>query len=220
MYAVARVNTNDHMALANLTDPCKQEYCDRNGYTFFRGQDKDFVYWSDPYSAYMNFNKFHYVLTVFRENPDIEWLLFCESDAMITNYNIRIEDRIDNDYHFMITADRLNLNAGNFLIRNSEQGRAYFEYLLSRAEDYRTHVWGEQQCIIDSVDQYQAIMKILPQKHMNCYEPQIYDYADVSRDLFGEDAAWVPGDWIVHWPGIHESVRLQRAVEIAKLIVK
>jgi hypothetical protein len=168
----------------------------------------------------MNFNKFHYVLTVFRENPDIEWLLFCESDAMITNYNIRIEDRIDNDYHFMITADRLNLNAGNFLIRNSEQGRAYFEYLLSRAEDYRTHVWGEQQCIIDSVDQYQAIMKILPQKHMNCYEPQIYDYADVSRDLFGEDAAWAPGDWIVHWPGIQEAVRLQRAVEIAKLIVK
>ena len=220
MYAVIRVNTDNYMALANLTDVCKQEYCDKNGYKFFRGQDKDFVYWSDPYNAYMNFNKMHYVLSVFRENPEIEWALFCESDAMITNYNIRIEDKIDNNYHFVITVDRLNINAGNFLIRNSEQGRAYFQYLLDRAEEYKNEEWGEQQAIIDSFPHFQDIIKIVPQKHMNCYEPQIYDYCDTRYDLLGHWAVWEPGDWIVHWPGIREEVRLQRAPEISKLIVR
>jgi hypothetical protein len=208
------------MALANLTDPCKQEYCDRHGYQFFRGQDKDFVYWSDPYTAYMNFNKFHYVMTVFKENPEIEWALFCESDAMITNHTIKIEDRIDNNYHFMITVDRLNINAGNFLIRNSEQGRGYFQYLLDRAEEYKDHIWGEQQAIIDSVDKFQDIIKILPQKYMNSYEPQIYDYCDTRVDILGEWTVWEPTDWIVHWPGIREEVRIERAKVINNLITK
>lgn len=220
MYAVIRVNTDDHMDLPKLTDPCKQEYCDQNGYKFFPGQSKDFVYWSEPYTAYMNFNKMHYVLTVFKENPDIEWALFCESDAMITNFTIRIEDKIDNDYHVIFPVDRLTLNAGNFLIRNSPEGRAYFQHLLDVADNYKDHEWGEQQAIIESVEEYQDIIKIVPQKHMNCYEPQIYDYCDVSKDILGGSGIWEPGDWIVHWPGIRNEVRMQRAVEIAKLIVR
>jgi spore coat polysaccharide biosynthesis protein SpsF (cytidylyltransferase family) len=43
MYAVARINTDDYMELATLTDQSKQEYCDRHGYTFFKGQDQDLM---------------------------------------------------------------------------------------------------------------------------------------------------------------------------------
>jgi hypothetical protein len=155
----------------------------------------------------MNFNKMYYVLKLFKENPDIEWLLFCESDAMITNLNIRIEDQIDNDYHCIVAVDRLNLNAGNILIRNSEQGRSYFEMIYSKAEEYRNTEWAEQQVMIDTIEEYQDIVKIVPQKYMNSYVPEIYDYCDVRRDIFGNSGVWESGDWIVHFPGIRHSVR-------------
>jgi galactosyl transferase GMA12/MNN10 family len=220
MYAVARINTNDYMGLANLTDPSKQEYCDKHGYKFFKGSDDDFTVITKPYSGIMNFNKMSFVLKILKENPEIKWLLFCETDAMITNMNIPIEDKIDDDYHFIISVDRLNINAGNWLIRNSPEAIAYFEHIYSMREAYKDKEWVEQQAIIDTVEQFQDIIKIVPQKHLNCYEPQIYDYADVRYDLLGNPGWWEPGDWIVHWPGIVEDVRKQRAVELSKLIVR
>ena len=111
MYAVASMNTADYQDLSDLTDAPKQEYCLRHGYKFFVGREEDLVLKTTPYSAYMNFNKMYYVLKLFKENPDIEWLLFNECDAMITNLTTRIEDKIDNNYHFIIPVDRLNINA-------------------------------------------------------------------------------------------------------------
>jgi hypothetical protein len=220
MYAVARINTDDYMDLANLTDPSKQEYCDRHGYKFFKGNDSDFTVITKPYTGVMNFNKMSFVLKVFEENPEIKWLLFCETDAMITNQTIRIEDKIDDDYHFIISVDRLNLNAGNWLIRNSPEARAYFERIYSMREEYKDKEWVEQQALIDTVEEFQDIIKIVPQKYLNCYEPWMYDYADVRYDLFGNPGWWEPGDWIVHWPGIRELPRIERAKQMQELIVK
>lgn len=220
MYAVASMNTVDYQDLSDLTNAPKQEYCDRHGYKFFVGVEEDLVLHTDPYSAYMNFNKMYYVLDLFDKHPDIEWLLFSECDATITNMTIRMEDRIDNDYHFIVPVDRLNINAGNFLIRNSDEGREYFKMIVSRAEEYRHAEWAEQQVIIDTVEQYSRIVKLVPQRYMNSYEPEIYDYCDARIDIFGHSGAWEPGDWIVHWPGTHKHIRLARAAAITEQITR
>lgn len=220
MYAVASMNTSNYQDLSNFTDAPKREYCERHGYKFFVGLDDAFVLKTEPYSAYMNFNKMHYILSLFEQNPDIEWLLFSECDATITNLTIRIEDRVDNNYHFIIPVDRLNLNAGNFLVRNSEQGRAYLKMILDRAEEYRDVEWAEQQVIIDTIEDYADIVKIVPQRYMNSYEQSLYDYCDVSQDVLGNSGQWEPGDWIVHWPGTHKHLRLARAESILKEITR
>jgi hypothetical protein len=172
------------------------------------------------YSTITGFNKIHYALDLFKQHPEIEWLLFSECDAMITNQTIKIEDRIDDDYHFIVPVDRLNLNSGNFLVRNSEQGRAYLQMIIDREESYKTVEWAEQQVIIDSIEEYQNIVKIVPQKYMNSYEPEIYDYCDARFDILGNSGAWEPGDWIVHWPGTYKPTRLQRANIHLPLILK
>jgi hypothetical protein len=148
---------------------------------------------------------------LFKQHPDINWLLFSECDATITNLEIRIEDRIDDDYHFIVPVDRLNINSGNFLARNSEPGRAYLQMIIDKEEAYKDIAWAEQQVIIDTIDQYQHIVKIVPQKFMNSYEPEIYDYCDARLDILGNSGAWEPGDWIVHWPGTHKPTRIERA---------
>lgn len=204
MHAVASLHDANYSDLAALTDKSKQEYCERYGYQFH-------VLTEMKYSTITGFNKIHFALEILKNNPDIEWLLFSECDAMITNQSIQIEDKIDNDYHFIVPVDRLNLNSGNFLVRNSEHGRAYLQMILDLEESYKEVAWAEQQVIIDTIEENQHIVKIVPQKYMNSYEPEIYDYCDARFDIFGNSGAWEPGDWIVHWPGTHKPTRISRA---------
>lgn len=213
MYAVASLHNADYYDLANLTDASKQEYCARHGYQLFILNDL-------KYSPIVGFNKIHYTLDLFEQQPDIEWLLFSECDAVITNHTVRIEDKIDNDYHFIVPVDRLNINSGNFLARNTQQGRAYLEMILSKEAEYKDAEWAEQQIIIDTIDQYTDIVKIVPQRHMNSYEQHMYDYCDIRTDILGTSGQWQAGDWIVHWPGTYKPARIQRATEIASLIVR
>ena len=220
MYAVVSMSTKNIDDLASTTDGLKRQYCQQHGYDFFVIGDEDLVIRTEPYSPFMDWNKALYIDKLFANCPDIEWILLSEADATITNFNIRIEDKIDNDYHIIVPVDRLNLNSGNILIRNSEQGRVYIKMIIDKAEEYREGQspdstlkdrWGIQQVIIDTIDEYQNIVKIVEQRYMNSYEPQIYDYCDASRDIFGNDAAWQKGDWIIHWPGIRHKVRIERA---------
>ena len=213
MHAVASLHDANYSDLAALTDAPKREYCDRYGYQFH-------VLTEMKYSTITGFNKIHFTLDLFKQHPDIEWLLFSECDAMITNLNIRIEDRIDNDYHFIVPVDRLNINSGNFLARNSEQGRAYLQMIIDSEAAYKDVSWAEQQVIIDSIEQYQDIVKIVPQKYMNSYEPEIYDYCDARFDVLGNSGAWEPGDWIVHWPGTYKPTRISRAEAHTQLLIK
>lgn len=213
MHAVASLHDANYSDLAALTDQSKQEYCDRHGYQFH-------VLTEMKYSTITGFNKIHFALDIFNRHPEIEWLLFSECDAMITNQTIRIEDRIDNNYHFIVPVDRLNLNSGNFLARNTTEGRAYLQMIIDKEVEYQTVEWAEQQVIIDTIEEYQTIVKIVPQKYMNSYEPQIYDYCDARFDILGNSGAWEPGDWIVHWPGTYKPTRIERATTHLPLITR
>jgi hypothetical protein len=213
MYAVASNHDDNYADLAAITDRSKQEYCNIHGYKFF-------VLTEFKYSTIVGFNKIHFALELFKQHPEIEWLLFSECDAMITNLTIPIEERIDNDYHFIIPVDRLNLNSGNFLVRNSEQGRTYLQMIIDKESEYAKVEWAEQQVIIDTLEEYQDIIKIVPQKYMNSYEPQIYDYCDARFDILGNSGAWESGDWIVHWPGTYKPARLERAAFHTQNLIK
>jgi hypothetical protein len=213
MHAVASLHDANYSDLAALTDQSKQEYCTKHGYQFH-------VLTEMKYSTITGFNKIHFTLDIFDQHPEIEWLLFSECDAMITNQTIKIEDRIDDDYHFIVPVDRLNLNSGNFLARNTPEGRAYLQMIIDSEDSYADVEWAEQQVIIDTIEEYQKIVKIVPQKYMNSYEPEIYDYCDARFDILGNSGAWEPGDWIVHWPGTYKPTRLQRANTHLPLIIR
>jgi hypothetical protein len=213
MFAVASINLPNYQDLADLTDQTKIEYCNRYGYKFF-------VCKESKYSDIMGFNKIGYVLDLLNTNPNIEWLLFTECDATITNLTIPMEEKIDNDYHFIIPVDRLNLNAGNFLVRNSEQGRAYLQMIMDSEPKYIEKEWAEQQVIIDTIDKYTESVKIVEQRYMNSYIQAPYDYCDVRTDVLGNNGEWQVGDWILHLPGLHKPVRIQVATEILKQITR
>lgn len=213
MYAIASIHDANYADLAAITDAIKKEYCDRHGYQFY-------VLTEMKYSSITGFNKIHFTLDLFNQHPEIEWLLFSECDAMITNLTVPIDKRIDNNYHFIVPVDRLNINSGNFLARNSTEGRAYLKMIIDKEIEYKDVEWAEQQVIIDTIEEYSNIVKIVPQRHMNSYEQHMYDYCDIRQDILGTSGQWEPGDWIVHWPGTYKPARIQRALEITNLIIK
>jgi hypothetical protein len=116
--------------------------------------------------------------------------------------------------------DRLNINSGNFLARNSQQGRAYLQMIIDKEAEYTNQDWAEQQVIIDTVEEYSDVVKIVPQRFMNSYVQEPYDYCDVRRDVLGNSGEWEPGDWIVHWPGLHKPVRMIQAEKMLNQIVR
>lgn len=213
MYAVASINLPNYQDLADITDKPKREYCERYGYKFF-------VLKENKYSDIMGFNKIGYILDLLNTNPDVEWLLFSECDATITNVAIPLEDKIDNNFHVIIPVDRLNLNAGNLLIRNSTEGRAYLQMIMDSEAKYKEAEWAEQQIMIDTIDNYTNIVKIVEQRYMNSYIQAPYDYCDVRTDVLGNSGEWQVGDWILHLPGLHKPVRIQVANQILEHITR
>jgi hypothetical protein len=216
MYAVVSMCTSNLSDLGNLTDAPKKEYCQRHGYEFFNIGDNEIGDIPKPWNFSMDWHKPRYVLDLFNSRPDIEWALITEADATITNITIPISDKIDNNYHVIVPVDRLNLNSGNLLVRNSSQGRVYLQAMIDAGPDYLVNkdnnpIFGLQLWMVNTIDQYSDIVKIVPQKHMNSYEHGIYDYCDIRIDIMGNNGAWEKGDWIIHWPGIQHEVRLDRA---------
>jgi hypothetical protein len=92
--------------------------------------------------------------------------------------------------------------------------------IMDAEPEYKTHSWAEQQVIIDTIDQYTDTVKIVPQKYMNSYVQEPYDYCDIRKDIFGNSGEWTSGDWIVHWPGLHKPLRLDQAKKMLTQIVR
>ena len=74
--------------------------------------------------------------------------------------------------------------------------------------------------MIDTIDNYTNSVKIVEQRYMNSYIQAPYDYCDVRTDIFGKNAEWQEGDWILHMPGLHKPVRIQVVTEILKHITR
>lgn len=207
MFGVATFNLPNYKELADITDSSKIEYCQRHGYSFYALRDS-------TYCPDLGYNKIYFTLNLFKNFSDLEWLLFSECDAMITNQSIGIENKIDNNFHFIITMDVNGINSGNFLARNTREGRDYLQMII---DQYRPGL-TEQEAISNTYRHYPKIVKSVPQRYMNSYEC-LYGQ-DIRKDFEGNPGEWQSGDWIVHWPGLGLQNRFNRATEFIKLIVK
>jgi hypothetical protein len=185
----------------------KLPYALRHGYKAFEKRD-------NFSKEAVHFDKFTHILDTFDKNPDLAWIWWLDNDAMITNFNKRIEDVIDDSYDIILTTDLASINTGSFLVKNSENSRVWLEDMISKRKDYlNDKKWFDQQCVIDTYVSYKDIIKILPQRSMNSYDYRIYGVAN-PKDMEGNDGQWQSGDWVVHWPGLSNQLRIQLAEQI------
>ena len=159
-------------------------------------------------------------LKEFLMSSEVDWAWVTGCDSMITNFNIDVRSLIDNQYHFMITADINGINADSFFLRNSKEGHQYLDVLLAKAQDskYMLQPWQggcgyfEQGAMTDTYEQWKSIIKVFPQRAFNSYDYSYLGTPPPQIDVTGNAGNWMQGDLLIHFP----AMTLQRRIVYVK----
>jgi hypothetical protein len=209
--AIVSIFNDTHKDLAEFTwNNNKAKYAEKHGYLA--------VAKTDNFSPeQVHFDKFIHLLDVMEKNPELDWVWWLDNDAMITNFNIKLENLIDADYHIIMATDIAALNTGSFIVRNSSQAKEWLNFLLSKKKEYKNDKkWFEQQAVIDFYPRFQNLFKIVPQQWLNSYDYKMYNIEGI--DLLGLDGQWYPGDFVIHWPGLPNETRVVLAQQYQQFI--
>ena len=174
---------------------------------------------TDFYGVPIGFEKIYFLRDLCELHLWADWIWWTGCDAMITNFTIKVEDRVDNDYHFIIATDCNGINADSFFVRNSEQGRGFLNHIISLMPKYLHDNWFEQQAIIDNYENFKDIIKLVPQRLINSYDYKLYP-TQSNIDKLGNCGQWETGDWLIHWPGTSLAHRLHLAQHYLTEVVK
>ena len=201
--AIVCLYNEKHENLAAITYKNKQQYAAKHGYKTYAKTD-------NFSQEQIHFDKFIHILDVFNLHPDTQWVWWLDNDALITNFDIKVESLIDNDYHIIMPVDLASLNTGSFLVRNSIQSREWLQYMIDNKWVYKNDTrWFEQQAVVDFFPKFQHLFKIIPQRLINSYDYKMYGRDSI--DLLGYDGQWQPEHFVIHWPGLPNEYRIQLA---------
>lgn len=232
-FAIANIYTKNILPLAVITTEYnKRKYCEKHNYDLII-QTKNF------HHSHLGFAKIGLVLELLKSNK-YDWIYWVGSDTMITNYDIRLSDLIDDNYHFIISYDIWDFNSDSFLIKNSPEAIKYFDNIWNLIPEYIDNqgnakdfglrlpdgggrAWAEQGAMIDLYNnnpEYRNIIKPMHQKFMNSYLYDIYPSAwhQKAKDCKGNNGQWSEGDFLVHWPGIDNNKRFNLAIQFLSLV--
>ena len=206
--AIASLHDKNYEELADITAwKNKYKYCEKNGYNFHVK--------TEDFKLGYGFEKINFILQLF-ERYNYEWIYWCGCDTMIMNFTKKLEDFIDNNYHFIISKDCHDINADSFFIRNSKEGIEYFKFILSQHDKYKGDCWQEQRVMIhnENVEPWRSYTKIVPQ-----YEINSYLYENYGRRHSHEQGQFVSGDFLLHLPGMNLEQRLRICSEKIKEVI-
>lgn len=201
-FAIISMYNESHKDLGSIAWPNKVAYAEKHGYGHFCKTDN----FTNPIS--IQFEKFTLMLDLFEANPDIDWIWWLDNDALITNFDIKLESIVDQDYHVIVTTDVATVNGGCFIVRNTRQGREWLEFMLYIGQkEYKDNRWPDQQPMADFFIKYRDIIKVVPQRAMNSYDYKIYQVDGI--DQLGQSGQWHPGDFVIHFPALPNAARIQ-----------
>jgi len=228
MYAMITHHDPGYQRLADETwHNNKLLYAAQHGYATHARTD-NFVT-VQPNGLMTGFEKIHFARQILEEHPEYEWIWWTGTDSMITNFSTRIEDRINNAYHFIVCVDINGVNADSFLVRNTSQGKEFLDAIITVEDEYMKFWDTEQRAIgnllglpgtgdpgwpapgdVKAIGKYADIVKVFPQRYMNSFNYHIYGATySHHRDKMDFDGNWQLGDWLIHWPGTNLDTRLQ-----------
>ena len=247
MYVVVSVNDKKYKPLADWTIYKNRKiYCERHGYILKHHEDGAESLVGKPMRAGnppipedhvpIGWSKIYAVKEALKD-PNVEWVFSSETDVMITNMTIKLEDIIkehtDVNTHVLIASDCNGINCGNMFIKNSPIGKAFLDTIIAGMPLYRNWYMFENQLIQDlCVGTYLTeqgvipggtlwgrVCKIVTQRGFNSY-----DYKELPllknrpnyNDILGNNGEWKEGDFMIQWPATSLEYRLKAAETLYK----
>jgi hypothetical protein len=218
MIVFTTLHTDNYQPLADITcENNKRKYCEQHGYPLEVMTDG----WVYERKA-IGFDKITVIRRALAKYPGCDWIFFSESDAMITNFKIKLEQLVDDRFHFILPADVNGTNCGNFFIRNSPIGIAYLDSIEAAGSIYKDHPMYENQYIQDTVTGtfWRSVIKVVPQRIFNSYDYNTLPrYPKPCKDALGVEGQWNPGDFIIHFADKKLYERIQLANQYLEKIV-
>ena len=218
--AVCSIFDSSYTELGNITiyDNCKQ-YCDKYGY--------DLIVRTDNFQLprhQIGFEKIDLILSIMKSSQH-DLIFWRGVDTMITNFSKQLTDIIELDNFFIIAADVHGINADSFIIKNCAKSIEFFEEILRDKNMYidEQHAFKMLQSKYD--------IKVIPQKFINSYDYKLYctqeefnhngyqSECEPGLDIFGQNGQWSDGDFMIHWPGITLSKRIELANEYQNKVI-
>jgi len=194
--AMCQAWDQNYQKLADLTwTQNKKLYCEHWGYPYHIK--------TEGFQYVVSYEKIKFMLDIMNEHPEYDWLYWAGTDTLITNFYIKLESFIDEDYHIIMAKDINDINADSFMLKNSKESREFFEYIWTLAPKYNDHMFWEQQAMIDNMDKFGHLFKIVPQKTFNSflYKQLYWNIYRSTIDKTGNDGQWAPGDFLLHVAG-------------------
>ncbi|SRR5258708_7552169 len=175
----------NYQDVAALSEPNKRAYAELHGYDFI--QETELL---DPLRS-PSWNK---IALVSKHLPKYQWVFWTDCDSLIMNSSITLESIIEEvppDKDFIIAGDGNGINAGEFLIGNSNWSINFLADVWEQTQ-FITHPWWEQSALTYLFSLHKANrekLALVEQHKLNSY---ITPY---SR-------TYLPGDFIVHFVGM------------------
>lgn len=148
--AIAQFYTNN-VPYAKFTKEINKKYCDNHGYIYINENDtKKIITLLEGRS--ITWYKPHLIKDVLNSIPDVDYVLFLDIDAVITNHDKKIEDFITSDFSIMMTNDYgpSLVNAGVMFVKNDDFSKKFLDDWWQICEEYpqyKTGLWHDQTCI-------------------------------------------------------------------------
>lgn len=186
--------TESWIDLANMTTDVLYKYCAKHGYNRY-------VY-ETAYSQYTGIDK---ILQLQEYLIFKDAIMVMDADTLIMNHTIKIEDLIDEEHDLFITKDYNGLNAGVFIIKNTEWAFEFLHYILN--EIGKPNIHCEQDAINQYIKEHGADkIKFLPQYKINSYIYSLYPEIPMQVHHRGN---FEIGDFILHVPGLPLEKKIQ-----------
>ena len=180
------------------SEKINSKYCELNNYTYFcetdNGKIKTALEDRSP-----TWYKPKLILDSFSKHPELDYIIFLDADAIISDFNQKIEDFIDPNYDFVFAEDighHSAMNAGVFLVKNTSWSKSFLQQWWDSADEFKgkdaqslniqtllpqheelkgtfkTVLWHDQTCLtlLYNNKEVKDHIKIIPNHSFNWYE--------------------------------------------------
>lgn len=159
------------------------------------------------------------------QKPLPEYTRYPELPEGIIHWLAMPEYRSVGKKHLIIAGERVApVQADSFLVKASEEGKAYVRELLFHHSMYKHHPWVENQTMIDLREKWGAITFIAPQWRLNSYDyTRFYKCGEIYRDgtdCYGNRGQWEKGDFLIHWPAASLAERMNFLQQYSNQIIE
>ena len=195
-FAIAAQHDDNYNEFAKLTLYSNHaEYCKRHGYDLLITK----VYPSD-HSGGFQMMKF-----LIDNLPNYDWIWHVGVDTLVMNHTIKIEDKIDNNYDYIISVDDNGPNVHSTLTKNSKNGLDWLNFIWSKRFEYKDDCWQENRVVhhYHNKEPWNSFIKVQPYRFMN-------SVAMKERwNVMNHPAQFEIGDWLLHMSATSTEKRIE-----------